>query len=146
MARVSAEAVAQAVNAANTVRIDNGEPIIEGLPADAIRENESECVLAKLFNFDCEINGYVDKDSVPHHLRGEWFAEFSLEHAIQAQQLGDALGTGVVRADDLGWGYGTADLYVPLPAAVAEIAEAFDAGELDPADYEPTHTPDGQPL
>lgn len=148
MATVTAEAVAQAVNAANTVRLDNGEPVITGLPADAIREVESECVLAKLFNFECDINGFIEDLTVEPHLRGEWFAEFSLAHALQAQQLGDALGTGVVPGEDLGSNYIILSdrIFVPLPEPIAAIAVAFDEGTLDPADYEPTHTPDGQPL
>lgn len=123
---VSAEAVATVVNAANSVRADNGEPLIEGLPAGE-RQDSARCVLARAFNFDCHVDGFADDYSVNPALAGVWFAAFAPEHEPQAHALAEALGTGTIEGAP---GYYSETVLIELPEPVARIAVAFDAGEF----------------
>lgn len=113
---VSAEAVALAVNAANAVRKKFDAPLLDALPP-GVRADESECILARAFNFDCEVDG--------QHDGGDWSVRFPADRRAHAEVLAEALSTDVYVREGL-----VRSVYVTLPPEVAAIAAAFDDGDF----------------
>lgn len=137
---IAGEAIAEAVNAANLFRKIYGESLIDDLPKSTAGEPE-QCVLAKAFNFDCQVNGSID---------GTWYVEFPINEVEKAAQLATILGTETWRVD---YGHEKCNeeeacyIRVELPKKIAMIATEFDSGRLDGKYYtvDPSGFPYGVP-
>lgn len=128
---VTAEAVAFAIEAANSARIAEGVDTWDRdqLPYSTHVGNAQNCVLARLFNFDCQVRpGMFASESVESDGADGWGVRVPAKHKKAAEALAKALGTkieysGYEGAPDL-------DTYgVKLPASVARIALEFDRHE-----------------
>lgn len=107
--------ILKAVEIANALRAEFGEPALTDLPG-AVPGDSERCVLARAFNFGCTVDGRNDV----------WFATFEPEHTAQAEKLAELCGTAI---ESMPYTYDER-LRVPLPADVGAIAVAFDGGQL----------------
>jgi hypothetical protein len=103
---VSAETIMRAVEAANAVRAVGGAKPIKHLPAGKPGKTE-HCILARAFNFDCEVGR---KDGI-------WYVKFPEDRQAEAEILAEELGTLVMGLDNR---------RVCLPPDIGQIATDFD--------------------
>lgn len=140
---VHAASVAWAIEAANIARTKGGAKRLtsDRLPYSTHEGNSQHCVLAKLFNFDCMIKGFMvvsDWNNDNNQPLGDdsrtsgWGVGMSADKQPAAKALAKALGTTVLNnytldppdVDD------PTAIVVPLPAAIGRIASDFDKRRL----------------
>ncbi len=125
---LNAESIADAVNLANDFRAVFGGETIDDLPS-GIPSESRHCVLAKAFNFDCEVDGSGGSE-------GDWYVKFKTIRVnsakVKAEKLAEILETDVKVNEYTSWdGTEQATYTVFLPDYIAAIAIAFDADELE---------------
>lgn len=145
---IAGEAIAEAVNAANLFRKKYGHDLIDDLPQSKAGDSD-KCVLARAFNFDCEVDGlnnYQGNNYNPE-LNNTWFAKFSARDKDKAEALAKILNTEVVSENSDEYKERNNSLNrvcVILPKKIAEIAVQFDNGNLDGKYY--TVDNEGNPI
>ena len=123
---VGTEDIVRAVNIANDLRAEFGAPPIDDLPLGK-RNDSNHCILARAFNFSCQITpSSISKN-------GEWVARF-YDHEEEVKKFAELLGTSdTIKSFDTSSSshssYNTIYL-VDIPEEIANIARQFDYGNL----------------
>jgi len=132
--KLNAESVAWAIELANRVRREKGEVLLRGkLPYSQHVGIAGKCVLARAFNFDCEVApfDYFGLSAGDLPVDSHWCIRF--QDKSVAKILANALSHKVVSISDEDRGCTTSAYinkqnghYVPLPDEITTIAETFD--------------------
>jgi hypothetical protein len=146
---VTAAHIIRAVELANSLRTHFGAPTLEDLPAGQ-QKAPSRCVLARAFKFDGDLSlsvdgsggiGYPGEDDEDNAYG--WQVAFYEVPADKITPLTEWAKDAGLKVRRFVWEDedGSTDLCLALPMEVANVAVAFDEGELADQYYEQVEAP-----